>query len=163
MSEQLRDAKILSAAINVTKKEIKKIENKLFEELSDELNQTIQYKADQVSGPEGKRGPMGPPGPPGPPGPTTITEVHGPKGDQGERGLSFKQAKISEEKVVWRPDFLSPGKLRSINPATVATDLKVLFIKALPESHLSRPNSISSELNSSVGFSTFLSPHRRVA
>ena len=99
MSEQLRDAKILSAAINVTKKEIKKIENKLFEELSDELNQTIQYKADQVSGPEGKRGPMGPPGPPGPPGPTTITEVHGPKGDQGERGLSFKQAKISEEKL----------------------------------------------------------------
>ena len=71
--------------------------------------------------------------------------------------------KISEEKVVWRPDFLRPGKLRSINPATVATDLKVLFIKALPESHLSRPNSISSELNSSVGFSTFLSPHRRVA
>ena len=99
MSEQLRDAKILSAAINVTKKEIKKIENKLFEELSDELNQTIQYKADQVSGPEGKRGPMGPPGPPGPPGPTTITEVHGPKGDQGERGLSFKEAKISEEKL----------------------------------------------------------------
>ena len=37
MSEQLRDAKILSAAINVTKKEIKKIENKLFEELSDEF------------------------------------------------------------------------------------------------------------------------------
>ena len=98
MSE-LRDAKLLNAAINVTKKEIKKVQNKLFEELSDELTQTIQYKADQVSGPEGKRGPMGPPGPPGPPGPTTITEVHGPKGDQGERGLSFKKAQISDDKL----------------------------------------------------------------
>jgi len=98
MSE-LRDAKLLNAAINVTKKEIKKVQNKLFEELSDELTQTIQYKAYQVSSPEGKRGPMGPPGPPGPPGPTTITEVHGPKGDQGERGLSFKKAQISDDKL----------------------------------------------------------------
>ena len=112
--EALRDAKLLDAAVNVTKKEIKKVQNKLFEELSDELSQTIQYKADQVIGPEGKRGPMGPPGPPGPPGPTTITEVHGPKGDKGDRGFGVKDATIDDDSLILitdNEDIIKVGKV----------------------------------------------------
>ena len=51
----------------------------------------------------------------------------------------------------------------TIKPDIEATALNVLFIKALPENHLSSPNSISLNLNNWIGFSTFSNPHISVA
>jgi len=92
MSSDLRDAKILSAAIKYTEKQIAKFKSELSEDL---ITPTL------IEGPQGPVGPRGPKGEKGDPGPERriVVEARGPVGPKGESGFTFKEAKIADGKL----------------------------------------------------------------
>lgn len=88
MSNELREAKILSAAIKYADKKIA--------ELAEEIQQPIL-----VEGPQGPVGPQGPKGEKGDTGPERriVIEARGPVGPKGEPGATFKKALLEDGKL----------------------------------------------------------------
>lgn len=88
MSKDVRDAKILSAAIKYADKKIA--------EIYEELSQSVV-----VEGPAGPQGPAGPRGEKGDTGPERkiVIEARGPVGPQGIPGHTFEKAYIEDDKL----------------------------------------------------------------
>lgn len=88
MSDELREAKILSAAIKYADKKIA--------ELAEEMQQPVL-----IEGPQGPVGPQGPKGEKGDTGPERriVIEARGPVGPKGEPGATFKKALLEDGKL----------------------------------------------------------------
>ena len=88
MSNEIRDAKILSAAIKYADKKIAEIQEEIHEPVI-------------VEGPPGPQGPVGPQGEKGDTGPERriVIEAKGPVGPQGVPGHTFEKAYIEDDKL----------------------------------------------------------------
>ena len=91
MSNEIRDAKILSAAIKYADKKIAEIQEEIHEPVI-------------VEGPPGPQGPVGPQGAKGEKGDTgperrIVIEAKGPVGPQGVPGHTFEKAYIEDDKL----------------------------------------------------------------
>ena len=98
MMSEIRDAKILAAAIKYTEKKIANLK----EDLKEELVLPIPTLLEGPRGYVGEKGDKGERGESGDPGKVVVVESHGPigpKGETGSTGLSIKEATIADGKL----------------------------------------------------------------